>query len=825
MEDNGITTSESKELNNDQFSKLSAKSYPDEFFSNTVAASQLASRNGDSSLVLDSSGSDCGRETLNLGLASRSFTNSDSALPISYATEPCPNRAPSLPPARGSKSSASPLSKASPPEVPLRTTSSPQKTERIPVFVGREWVFEKIYRWLQIMPDGTAGSAEATSCSVIILGGPGTGKTAIFNQLVKGNTLGLSKRLLAYHACSNQFAASLNLPRFILSLRDQLAERKDEIGDFYRQRLASSGNRLARLFTSARLCAFPDEVLSEGVFKVLSDMDPSRITGGQKLFLAIDAADECLRMSPQSEVRAPPSVATIGCFHKRLSQASSVSDPTNELQNLNIHPSTGRIRQGWVSRNLLELLAINALFLPPWIGLLITCRRESQTILRRLFRCAATLILDDLRSTVVAKDISDYVHARLRSEDSLQNSFSLCHGVGQDILQMLQFKSNASYLYLQIVLNAVSDRWLTQEHIKTIPGTLSGLFLWLCQHLLTPLPNDVSISLLTTIKPALNLILASPRPLTITEIDVILQVNVVSPFTREYWKNVLSLPYFIVNDYPKYFNQQPDQWIRLLDYAGLQKEKVLMLAHSSFRDWLLDVKYSTPVYFCSARDGHTMLAIAALNQIRQSPSLSHSFTWDILYNFTCSSLYNSADALQRLTSALKDVELDFSTDAFGNIDCWAFLQDPILVHCSFAGSSITQLIEDALNYEHRAGPPPPPQLSTATTTACNGTRPRERKPKPVILQTGADKETSIGQLCTAAFQGKLEVVKEILNQQGPVDVEARDVAGSTPLVLAARQGHIEIVRYLLAANARMDQIDQDGWSALRSAAWGGHAGK
>lgn len=774
-------------------------------------------RNGTTSLF-DSSGSDglvVGQPISNL--KSKSFTNSDSALPLSYSIKAHVLRDPSLPPSNTSKYSTGSDTNTAPPEVPIRTSSSPQKHSSLPSFVGREWVFDKVFRWLQLSPDGTPASTEAMYCSFIIMGGPGTGKTVLLDEIIKKNAVELSSRLLAHHTCSNQFAASINLPRFILSLRDQLVARQDTIGAFYRERLAAGAGRLNRLFTSARLCAFPDEVLSEGIFKILGDLDPNQIGSDQKLFFAIDAADECLRLNPNSEVRAPPSISTIGCSHKRLSQASSVSDHASEFQNLGLHQSSGRIRQGWVSRNLLELLAINALFLPPWIGLLLTCRRDSQTILRRLFRCATTVVLDDIRCPLVFKDVNDYICMRLKNDNLLQNTFDLC---GPEVLHILQHKCNASFLYLHIILTAISECWLTPEYIKTIPGTINGLFLWLCQRLLNPLPNDPSSLIMTTIKPVLNLVLTSPRPLTLAEIDVILQSNKVSSKVLENWRQVLVLPFFLVHQYPAFLRQQqPHQWVDLLDYADLQHERVLSLAHTSLRDWFLDVKYSTPVYLASSRDGHTMLALAALNQIRKSPCLPHSFTWDILYNFTRSSLYNSTEALQKLTATLKDVKLDFTVDILANLDCWTFLHDPILVHCSFSGSSISQLIEDALNYEHRSFEP-----QSSVILSCNGTRTRDRKPKQVILQTGADKETSIGQLCTAAFQGKLEVVKSILSQNS-VDVEARDAAGSTPLVLASRQGYLEIVKCLLEANAKLDQIDQDGWSALRSAAWGGHTGK
>ena len=75
-------------------------------------------------------------------------------------------------------------------------------------------------------------------------------------------------------------------------------------------------------------------------------------------------------------------------------------------------------------------------------------------------------------------------------------------------------------------------------------------------------------------------------------------------------------------------------------------------------------------------------------------------------------------------------------------------------------------------------------------------------------------------LHTASHQGKMSLVSSLLGRGA--DVKAVDKTGQTALNLAARQGHSEVVGVLVKSGAEVDHADQDGWTALRSAAWGGH---
>lgn len=55
-------------------------------------------------------------------------------------------------------------------------------------------------------------------------------------------------------------------------------------------------------------------------------------------------------------------------------------------------------------------------------------------------------------------------------------------------------------------------------------------------------------------------------------------------------------------------------------------------------------------------------------------------------------------------------------------------------------------------------------------------------------------------------------------------VDARDSAGRTPLLLAARAGHLPIVQILLDRGADVDAVDRSGYSALTLAVSGDHTG-
>ena len=76
-------------------------------------------------------------------------------------------------------------------------------------------------------------------------------------------------------------------------------------------------------------------------------------------------------------------------------------------------------------------------------------------------------------------------------------------------------------------------------------------------------------------------------------------------------------------------------------------------------------------------------------------------------------------------------------------------------------------------------------------------------------------------LFRAIREGNTSMVKSLLSSPG-ADVNARDERDSTPLLEAARYGHDDICRVLIASGADIKAKDKDGKTALMLAVQGDH---
>lgn len=147
------------------------------------------------------------------------------------------------------------------------------------------------------------------------------------------------------------------------------------------------------------------------------------------------------------------------------------------------------------------------------------------------------------------------------------------------MLNQLHIKSNGCFLYLEKVLDGVAENFIVLREVREIPGTLNGLYLWLCQRLF-------SRKQFSKVQPLLNVILAAKLPIT----QEILYESVKTACVG-----------ITVED----FNRRLHLLRRVI---SVSRAGALMLFHHSFAEWLLDVKHCTQKYLCSATEGHAMLA-------------------------------------------------------------------------------------------------------------------------------------------------------------------------------------------------------------------------
>ena len=77
-------------------------------------------------------------------------------------------------------------------------------------------------------------------------------------------------------------------------------------------------------------------------------------------------------------------------------------------------------------------------------------------------------------------------------------------------------------------------------------------------------------------------------------------------------------------------------------------------------------------------------------------------------------------------------------------------------------------------------------------------------------------------LFTASYQGHVEVVKLLLAAPG-IDVNQANNNGFTPLYNASQEGHVEVVKLLLAVGADVNKASKGGWTPLYMASRNGHA--
>ena len=578
-------------------------------------------------------------------------------------------------------------------------------------FYCREWVFEKIQACLE----RRQRKEDTKTKGAFVLGGPGSGKTTILRELVSPRTkegiqIKLARKVVVSHFCQAQNALSVSVADFISSFAQQLA--KAEPLKSYAAKFNEP--EIQNHLTTEQCVRNPDRSFKEGVLLPLNSLPPPP----EVFLVVVDAIDESFLHSFDSGV------------------------------------SSG-------SRTVAELMATHHDLFPSWLFLVVSARKQSKTV-TRMFTGFRKLTLDDLRKAHVVKDIQQYILNRLDDEPNLRKHLTR---ETAEAFNQLHIKSNGCLLYLEKLLDGVVDEFFTLDETQEIPGTLSGLYMWLCNRLFTE-------EQIEKIRSVLNVILAAQRPLNDSEM-----------FEAVWTKDTeLTMEEFL-------------ETLDLMSHHILSEQNgAKSISHLSFAEWLLDIKHCTPKFLCSPADGHAMLALyyTLLSQ-RQQLTNPHELAFHLSRASFREFFSQDHLALWLLWSGTQIADLQLNTDA---------LNQEVVQLLVNAGAKVKELEEQ--------------ESAFAPETA-------ESIKALLEKGTSVDRVDSSGRtlLCNAAFNGNVEVVRLLIKHGANVNFS--DKSGQSPLMLASRQGHNEIVYLLVNCGAKVNHCADDGCTALRAAASGGHS--
>lgn len=405
------------------------------------------------------------------------------------------------------------------------------------------------------------------------------------------------------------------------------------------------------------------------------------------------------------------------------------------------------------------------------------------------------LCLDDLRKPLPVRDVQQYILSRLDEEAALRRQLTPDTA---DMLNLLHIKSGGCFLFLERVLDGVAAALVGLREIRDIPGTLNGLYLWLCQRLF---PRGLFVY----VKPLLNVFLAAPRPLTPQQLFTAVWTQDTSLNLQDFQDKLRTLSPL------------------LIDGPGGTK----LLFHASFAEWLIDVKYCTQKYLCSRTEGHSILAMALT---LQGPHLDIEDICQLATHLVCSGHHKDNPSFLALWMLWAGVPALTPSCSHA---LTTFLSHPpvlvsqavhqLLMRCGLVSAAFFSDADPSVK-KHGIG-----------DEATHLTHAFERQVSMNKLLDSGVYANQLGSpdnqtlLLSAAHEGSAKVVELLLSHGS--DALMSDHQGQTPLTLASRQGHVRVLSVLLEwaksqetekAVRMMEHLDSEGWTALRSAAWGGH---
>ncbi|XP_049303711.1 uncharacterized protein LOC105232825 isoform X1 [Bactrocera dorsalis] len=525
------------------------------------------------------------------------------------------------------------------------------------------------------------------------------------------------------------------------------------------------------------------------------------------------------------------------------------------------------------SRNVAELLSNHIHLFPKWLFLVCTTKKQTKQI-TRMFTGFKKITLDDLRKSHVVKDVQEYIINRLNSD--FKDSIMLTKEIIESLHQ-LYIKSNGCILYLEKVLNGIKENFFSFREIKLIPCTLNGLYLYICQ-------KSFNKKQYMKIRPLLNVLLASSGYVDKLFLFNCLRTHNYAIDTEEFEKRLHLMKNIVAYDADqqrlRIFHNSFSDWLVDVKFAtkkficdvneghvmvsmyyllvadtlcannvrkfvyhliksgeyltsrNVNLDIILMLLESRLN--LNDAFYTNHLNCCSQCENDFKHDPNFLPKTRNmiEKFLSSELT-DEFSQFLCDFFKPSLPTDAKILKLLIETGIN---NAEAQNSCESSLMSPEL---SEKSQNIDFELADLL-------------ISSEKSCILETQRPTSPSEKSEPHHESQDENASstLHQLSDSnrielhkgkalihilANDGNHQLLERALNAcKGPIDLEIEDYNGQTALNIAARNGHLEVVKLLLSfsqpcndGTGRMKRVDvnhadRDGWTPLRSASWGGH---
>ncbi|CAL1529136.1 unnamed protein product [Lymnaea stagnalis] len=619
-----------------------------------------------------------------------------------------------------------------------------------PIFVGRAWLFSE----LESVLCGDGGGGASRPGGVVIIGGLGTGKTAIVEQLVEHSCFGetgisgmvaprppsqtqhsrntsntqltdyaalngLGFQVVAYHLCQADNNSTCMVADMVTSIAAQLARAPQLTA--YRDLLLQEP-QLQGLLSLRDCIQNPSLSFLKGILEPLRMLKNAGKIFSDSCIILVDSLNE-------AEFHKPDYGDTIASF-----------------------------------------LCRHANKFPSWLKLVLTVQSALQEITSSLPYHRVYLDRHGDQSDNVAKDIVDYVDHRVTTSPAIRNNIAINSRLDKELQAKfsghIQNMGKGSFLYAKLILDLIERGQLVPKssNYKVLPVNLSEVFLL---HFNLKFSSVRAFERVSTI---LGVCLAALYPLTLE--DIFLTVN--SGFTHKYisWED---------------FCQRMNV---LVGFLFRRHDNTYMFFHPAFREWLIRRdEADSPKFLCDLRNGH---ALMAFRLSRVSAPLPSDKTIELGHHILKAHIYKTIS--RQLGYSSRDMQaywMCLSTHS---------LNTALVSHRNIFSPNVK--VVSRLILLSGANPNTPTEYLNNAPILCVASREGFADMVSLLMEFGADpnatSDTSMTPLCHAAAAGHLEVMRMLCLKNARLS--AQDNQGQCAAIHAVIHGQLDALMFLLQLN-------------------------